>query len=324
MRAKETLAQASISRHKRAMSVTSRSSGRPRGFTPLDYALYATSVFAWGLSWIALHYQVGEVAPEVSIVWRFAIAAPLMLLFAAWRRERLVFRLAEHRYFIGLGAAIFSTNFALFYYAGAYIASGLLSIVFSLAAIGNVALGSLIFGTRVEGRVLIGAAFGALGVALMFYPELGGMRLDAGALTGLALSLAGTVCFCLGNMLSIAAQRKGLPVFATIGWSMFYGVAFMAAFAVLSGDRFTVEWSVTYLGGLLYLSMVGSVIAFGVYFTLLGRIGAARAGYSTVMYPVIALVVSTFAEHYRWSVLAALGLAAVLAGNLLVLRAPKR
>jgi drug/metabolite transporter (DMT)-like permease len=125
-------------------------------------------------------------------------------------------------------------------------------------------------------------------------------------------------------MLSLAAQRKGLPIFATIGWSMAYGAALMALFSLVRGDRFTLEWSVTYLGGLLYLSVIGSVIAFSVYFTLLGRIGAARAGYTTVMYPVIALIVSTFAEGYRWSLLAVLGLAAVLAGNLLVLRAPRK
>lgn len=306
------------------MSVDSSPSGRPRGFAPLDYALYTVSVLVWGLSWIALHYQVGQVAPEVSIVWRFLIAAPLMLLFAAWRGERLVFSLAEHRYFACLGVAIFSTNFALFYYAGAYIASGLLSIVFSLAAIGNVALGNLFFGSRTERRVLIGAMFGVVGVALMFYPELGGMRFDGGALTGLTLSLAGTLCFCLGNMLSIAAQRQGLPIFATIGWSMLYGVAVMTVVALLRDERFVLEWSATYIGGLLYLSVIGSVVAFGVYFTLLGRIGAARTGYTTVMYPVIALVVSTFFENYRWSLLAVLGLAAVLAGILLVLRPSKK
>jgi len=302
------------------MSVASKPSSRPRAFAPRDYVLYAVAVLVWGLSWIALHYQVGEVAPEVSIVWRFAIAAPLMLAFAAWRGERLVFNLADHAHFAALGAAIFSTNYALFYYAGLTIASGLLSIVFSLAAIGNVVLGNLIFGTRIEGRVLVGAACGVAGVALMFYPELGGLRLEGGVLGGLALSLGGTLCFCLGNMLSLSAQRKGLPVFASIGWGMVYGVVVMALVALLRGERFAIEWSATYLGGLLYLSVLGSVLAFGVYFTLLGRIGAARAGYSTVMYPVVALVASTFAENYRWSVLAVLGLAAVLAGNLLVLR----
>jgi drug/metabolite transporter (DMT)-like permease len=105
---------------------------------------------------------------------------------------------------------------------------------------------------------------------------------------------------------------------------MVYGLALMVLFAAVRGDRFAVDWSASYLGGLLYLSVIGSFLAFGVYFTLLGRIGAARAGYTTVMYPVVALIVSTFAENYRWTLLAVLGLAAVLTGNLLVLRGPRK
>jgi drug/metabolite transporter (DMT)-like permease len=309
------------------MSEITETSARPpaRGvLTPLDVGLYATSVLVWGLSWIAMHYQVGFVAPEVSVVWRFVIAAPMMLAIAALRRERLWFPLAEHRYFIGLGAAIFSTNFVLFYYAAQHVASGLLSIVFSLASIGNVVLGAIVFGVRIERRVVIGGALGVAGVAAMFYPELGGMRFDAAALLGLVLAVGGTLSFCIGNMLSLSAQRRRLPIFASTGWSMAYGAVFLTLLAAARGKTFTLEWSATYLGGLLYLSIIGSVIAFGVYFTLLGRIGAARAGYTTVMYPVVALAVSTFAEGYRWGVLSALGLAAVLLGNVLVLRMPRR
>jgi drug/metabolite transporter (DMT)-like permease len=303
--------------------MTHARSPTPSTLAPLDYALYATSVLAWGLSWIAMHYQVGQVAPEVSVVWRFVIAAPLVFMMAVLRGERLAFALADHRYFVGLGAAIFSTNFALFYYASQHVASGLLSIVFSLASIGNVVLGALVFGIRIERRVVIGGTLGVAGVAAMFYPEFAGVTFDAAALMGLAFGAGGTVSFCIGNMLSFAAQRRKLPIFASTGWSMCYGAGFLALFAAARGQTFTLEWSATYIGGLLYLSIVGSVVAFGVYFTLIGRIGAARTGYTTVMYPVVALLVSTFVEGYRWTLPAVLGLACVLIGNALVLRAPK-
>jgi len=295
-----------------------------RPFTAFDFALYATSVLAWGLSWIAMHYQVTMVAPAVSIVWRFAMSAPAVLTIAALRGEPLRYALADHRYFIALGAAIFSTNFLLFYYAAQHVASGLLSIVFSLASIGNVVLGALIFRSRVDRRVVIGGVLGVSGVGAMFYPVLGGVRLDMAALTGLALSMTGTVCFCIGNMLSFAAQRRRLPIFASTGWGMLYGTIFMTVFALAHGDHFTIEWSAAYLGGLFYLSIIGSVLAFSVYFTLLGRIGAARAGYTTVMYPVVALMMSTVLEGYQWSLISGLGLVAALLGNVLVLRAPRR
>lgn len=307
------------------MPPTNRNAADPnaRMLAPIDYGLYASSVLVWGLSWIAMHYQVGQVAPAVSVVWRFAIAAPLMFALAFLNGERLRFLLADHRYFLGLGAAIFSTNFLLFYYAAQYVASGLLSIAFSLASVGNVLLGAIVFGVRIERRVVVGGALGVAGIAAMFYPELGDLRLDSTGLIGLALAVGGTLSFCAGNMLSVAAQRRKLPIFASTAWSMTYGAGFVTVFALLRGETFTIEWSATYLGGLAYLGIVGSFVAFSVYFTLLGRIGAARTGYTTVMYPVVALLVSTFAENYHWTVIAALGLAAVLIGNVLVLRTPK-
>jgi drug/metabolite transporter (DMT)-like permease len=109
-----------------------------------------------------------------------------------------------------------------------------------------------------------------------------------------------------------------------VAWGMLYGAGILAIFAVLRGHPFIVEPTAPYLAGLLYLALIASVMAFACYLTLLGRIGADRAAYVTVMLPVVALAVSTVLEGYRWSIPAGLGLAAVLVGNLLVLRAPPR
>lgn len=292
--------------------------------TSLDIGLFVLCVVVWGLSWIATHFQVGSVAPEVSIVWRYLSATPLMFAFAAWRGERLRFTALEHLYSAGLGVALFSSNYVLFYYASRHVSSGLLSIVFTLAAILNVVFAAIFFRVRIDSRVVAGGALGITGVAAMFYPELGDMRLDGGALLGLLLGSAGTVLFCLGNMVSIASQRRRMPVFSTTAWAMTYGTAIVAMLAVARGETFTIDMRPSYLYGLAYLSVMGSFVGFGAYFTLLGRVGAARAGYSVVLYPVIALIASTFFEGYHWSALAVTGLACVLLGVLLVLRRPQR
>jgi drug/metabolite transporter (DMT)-like permease len=120
-------------------------------------------------------------------------------------------------------------------------------------------------------------------------------------------------------MLSSTNQKRGLPVVSVNAWGMLYGALIMVAVGLVNGRTFTVEWTAPYLGGLLWLSIVSSVLAFASYLTLLGRIGPARAGYATVIFPVFALGISTVFEGYVWTAAAVVGLVAVMAGNLIVL-----
>jgi drug/metabolite transporter (DMT)-like permease len=287
--------------------------------TPFDLALYAMTVFAWSTSWIALKMQVGVVAPEVSVAWRFLLASAVMMAWVAVSRRPMRFPLRDHLRFAAMGALIFSTNFYLFYLGGQYLASGLLSVVFSLASVFNLVLGALVLGQRIDARVATGALVGFAGIGLVFWPEIAGTVFDHDALVGLALCTAGTLFFCSGNMLSSANQRRGLPVVSVNAWGMLYGAMIMVAVGLINGSTFTVEWTLPYLGGLVWLSVVSSVLAFASYLTLLGRIGAARAGYATVIFPVFALGISTVFEGYVWTAAAIVGLVAVMVGNLIVL-----
>ncbi|HUG61882.1 MAG TPA: DMT family transporter [Methylomirabilota bacterium] len=287
--------------------------------TLLDLALYAVTVFAWSTSWIALKMQVGVVAPEVSVAWRFLIAAAVMVGWVVATGRPVRFPLRDHLRFAAMGGLMFSTNFYLFYLGGQYLASGLLSVVFSLTAVINLVLAALILGQRIDARVATGALIGFAGIALVFWPEIAGTTFDRNALVGLALCTLGTLLFCSGNMLSGAGQRRGLPLASVNAWGMVYGAIWMVALALVNGRTFTVEWTAPYLGGLFWLAIVSSVVAFATYLTLLGRIGAGRAGYATVIFPVFALAISTLFEGYAWTPAAVAGLIAVMAGNLIVL-----
>lgn len=140
---------------------------RRASMTAIDFGLYAFTVVAWSTSWFAMHMQVGVVAPEVSLVWRFLIATVLMFIWAAASGARLSFPAATHLRFAALGALLFSLNFVCFYYAGMSTPSGLLSVVFSCAALVNLGLGALFFGEAIERRVVLGAAVGLGGVVMM-------------------------------------------------------------------------------------------------------------------------------------------------------------
>jgi len=280
-----------------------RATGAPAGRQGLaggTLALYALLVFCWGTSWYAMKLQVGVVAPEVSIVWRFLLAAPVMMAWAAARGMRLRYPLADHARFALMGVLMFSSNFILAYYGAGLLTSGLVSVVFSLTSIINLILGAILLGQPIEGRVALAALMGASGVGLMFLPDLAAAQGASGVLAGLAFSAAATLSFCLGNMVSARLQKRQIAVVPAV------------------------EWTARYLGSLVFLSLSATVLAFFAYLTLLGRIGAARAGYATVMFPVVALGVSTLFEGYVWSLPALVGLCLVLAGNLVVLTRPDR
>lgn len=292
--------------------------------TVTDLALYVIVVIMWGTSWIAISLQAGPVAPEVSVLWRFAIACPVMFAWAVLAGHRLDYSRREHLLFAGLGLTLFCTNFVLFYRASLTITSGLMAVVFSLASIFNVVLGAIFLRQPIEARAVAAGLIGVTGVALMFAPEVIGHDLGRGAVQGLIASVGATLSFCTANMISSASQRRGVAVIPATAWGMLYGVGYLALLSLLLGHAFIIEWSTRYLASLLWLAIAASVIAFASYLTLLGRIGPARAGYMSAVFPVVALAISTVFEGYQWTPLAVLGLSLVLAGNVLSLHRPGR
>lgn len=291
-----------------------------RPFQPLDHGLYALTIISWSASWFAVSLQVGVVSPEVNLVWRFGIATVLMFGWVALSGRRLKFSGADHLRFIALGMLLFSSNFIFFYYGALYLVSGLLSVVFSLASVINMLLAAIIMRERPSLRILAGGLTGFSGIALMFFPEIAAHGLSGATMIGLVLCVCGTLCFCAGNLVSASSQRRNLPLISTSAWSMLYGTLICALLAFFLGKPFIIEPTVAYIGSLVFLAVVATVMAFAAYLTLLGRIGAARAGYATVIFPIFALLISTALEGYVWSAYAIAGLVLVVMGNVLVIR----
>lgn len=304
-------------------SVTPLENSSGLRLSPADFGLYAAIVFFWGASWYPLKLQVGIVAPHVSLTWRFMIAAAIMMIFVVMTKRQLRFSASNHLRFGALGVFLFSSNFACFYYGALSIPSGLLSVVFSLASIINMALALLIYRQVPPLRVLVGAALGVVGIAALFWPEIATAQASSQTLFGLMLCIAGTLFFCIGNLFSASIQRSGISVMSGNAWGMVYGAGFSAFIAFISGAEFIIEPTASYILSLVWLAVTATVFAFWCYLTLLGRIGSARAGYATVMFPIVALLVSTIFESYQWSLLAIIGVALALAGNALVLSARK-
>lgn len=281
--------------------------------------LYLAVVCIWGSTWLAVKYQIGIVAPEVSVAYRIGIAAVFMFGWCVIKELPLRFSPRAHLFMMLQGALIFSTNFFLFYLAAAHITTGLIAVIFSTASIMTIILNSLISKTLPSPHFFMGAILGAIGISLIFSKELAGYHINSEVGAGLLLSLGGTLCFSLGSIVSSRNRIAGFSVCGNSAWAMAYGTGLLCIYALLRGKQIQFEFSMPYTVSLAYLSIVGSVVAFAAYFALLGRIKAEQAAYATVLFPVVALTLSTFFEGYQWTLFAIIGVVITLAGNVLVL-----
>ncbi|PMS15025.1 EamA family transporter [Trinickia dabaoshanensis] len=282
----------------------------------MNLLLYLTTVLIWGTTWIAIKWQTGVVAPPVSIAFRFILASIVMLALVRLTRRPMRPPRAAWPLLAGQGLALFCCNFLCFYYAEQIVPSGLVAVVFSTAPLFNALNGRIFMGRALQPSAIVGAVLGLVGILCLFAPQVAEHAGDRTMWLGLGITLVGTMCFSVGNLLSSRMQSMGLHPTVTNGWAMLIGASVLTVGSLAAGFSFQPEWTPRYLGALLYLAVPGSVIGFTTYLLLVGRIGPERAAYCTVLFPFVALAVSTVFEGYRWSVPAGVGLALVVLGNL--------
>jgi drug/metabolite transporter (DMT)-like permease len=282
-------------------------------------ALYILVSLIWGSTWLAITFQLGVVAPEASVVYRFGLASLVLMAYASIRRLPMRYSLRDHA-FIGLqGLFLFCINYITVYLAEQHLTSGLVAVVFSTLTLCNVVLAAVFLRNPVRTRVILGGVLGVAGLALVFWRELASLALAGEGRLGVGLALASVLSASIGNIVAARNQRAGLPVVQTNAYGMAYGALATLGFALLRGVPFAFDASPGYIVSLLYLATFGSVVAFGAYLTLVGRIGVERAGYIAVVFPLVALALSWLFEGLGLSLLGLLGVLLVAGGNLLVL-----
>ena len=281
---------------------------------------YVLAVLIWGSTWFAIRFQLGVVDESVSLVYRFGLAAVLLLGWCLLRGFSLRFKWRDHIAMAAQGACLFSINYLLFYWCTGLITSGLVAVIFSTVIVMNIVNGAVFLKRKINPLVLLAAVIGLIGIVMVFWEEISSTQ-DArqeDVLAGLGIGLVATYFASLGNILSARNQAAGLPVMQSNAIGMAYGAIVMTLYALLTGTSFTMDWSMPYIASLVYLSVFGSIIAFGAYLSLIGQIGADRAAYATVLFPIVALLISSVFEGFEWTVLSLAGMALVLAGNVLI------
>lgn len=277
----------------------------------------------WGTTWFAITLQLGSVEPIVSVVWRFGLAAAVLFGFCALTRRPLRLSRRQHLAAGGQGAFVFAVSYAFVYAAEVQVASAVVAVIFAALAFVNLILFRVLGGQKASTAAWCGAALGVVGVGVLSFGQLSEAGAGLDPRLGVMFGITAVMASALGNWFAFKGEQAGAPVLTATAWAMAYGTAMLAVYGVATGVTWRIELTPAYVLSLLYLSLFGSVIAFGLYFSIARQRGYALASYISALTPPIAMLVSVLFEGARFGWTALVGLALVLVGQVLLIRSPK-
>jgi drug/metabolite transporter (DMT)-like permease len=295
-----------------------------------SYVLFTIASLIWGSTFWAITLQLGEIPPAVSVVYRFALASAALFIWCLARGDKLRLPWRVQKWTLLQGFLTFGLSYVCTYNSEQYVVSALVAVLFALMVFWTPLLSRLVFGTPIP-RKTWSAGVGAIaGVVLLFWHSIQGALHDISQggqghfLLGLLLGIGASIASAAGSIVVGKVREQSTNLILTTGWSMFWGTCMVALWCVASGQSFILPHTTSYVLGLLHLAIFGSVVAFICYFTLINRIGSAKAVYIGVITPVLSVLMSIKLEHYRPGPIEWLGMAVCLGSVAWALHMPKR
>lgn len=284
----------------------------------LNFILYTAAALIWGSTWLGIKLQLTQVPPILSVGYRFCLASLILTVYCILLDKQLVFSRRNHLFMAIQGFSLFGLSYCMSYLATSYLTSGLVAVVYSTILMWNILNLRLFMGQAIAWRAFWGGILGLSGICIVFWHGLSTFTATRGVI-GLIMALVGAYLASVGNVVGARNARAGVPVTQANVYGMAYGGLLTLAIHFVGGGELVMDWSPGYLAPMLYLTVFGSVVAFGCYMLLIGRIGAEYAAYVTLLMPVIALFLSTLFEDFLWTANTAVGVVIVLVGNLFIL-----
>lgn len=282
--------------------------------------LFTITILIRGTTFYAITLQLGDVHPIQSVFYRFSIAMVVMWIIALLRKVNVRYPPKTHVLFFFLGMLLFSLNYVVVYFGTQHLVSGLVSIIFSLIIPLNILFYWVFFNDKPSSGLIIGSILGLSGITALFFEDLFGINVSDSVILGTSLTLLSAFMASSGNVVAHLLKVRNINVFSCNTWGMTYGSLLLFIAVILSGEPWLFSFKPEYIISLLYLSLAGTVIAFWTYLTLLQRIGAPRAAYVSVVFPLVALFVSTLYEDLHWSIYKILGVVLIISGNFFIVQ----
>jgi drug/metabolite transporter (DMT)-like permease len=289
---------------------------RPRVALP-----FLTISLIWGSTWFVITGQIRDVPPAWGVAFRFILATPAMFALALTMRSKLKMPPRAHALAVAVGLGQFAGNYSLVYQAERHLTSGIVAVMVGMMIVPNAVLGRLILHHPITRRFALGSAVAMAGIALLLVNEAQTARVGGNVGLGVWLALGAMLAASVSNVIQANGTGRSVPLLTLIAWSMLYGTAFDVAIAFLLAGSPPPFPGEAYWLGTAYLAFAGSVVTFPLYYGLIREIGPGRAAYHNVLVVIVAMLISTLLESYRWTGLAIAGSVLSLAGLLVALRA---
>jgi len=275
----------------------------------------------WGSTWFVITGQIDGVPPAWPVTWRFALATMGMFAFAAATGNRLTMPVRAHGLALTIGLCQFCGNYILVYHSELHLTSGIVAVMVGLMIVPNAVLARVLLGQPITTRFLLGSLVAIGGIALLLVNEARETPLGGNVTLGIWLALGAMIAASISNVIQAGPTGRQVPLTTLIAWSMLYGTLIDAGLAAALSGPPVFPADGQYWLGTAYLAFAGSVVTFPLYYGLIRQIGAGRAAYHNVLVVIVAMLISTAFEGYRWSALAVAGSVLSLAGLVIALRA---
>jgi len=248
--------------------------------------LYALICLIWGSTWLGIKVGLAGVPPFLGAGLRFLLAAAVVGLVLTARRRPIALTPDDKRCVLSLGLLVFWLDYAFVYWAELHISSGLTAVLFSTMPLMTALLSA--FWMRSEtltARKITGILVGVFGTALLFWPHERVGRMQA---LGMAATLGGSLCAAV-NLVMMKRHGRHSDPFVLNFLGMGLGAACLLLMSAALESWTTVVWTRSNVLAIVYLSLVGSVVAFSAYYYLIKQMDATVVSLSTLVIPIVAL-----------------------------------
>ncbi|WP_245656331.1 DMT family transporter [Novosphingobium naphthalenivorans] len=305
------------------MSGAMNGDAAPSFLRPAVFLPFALVSLIWGSTWWVITGQIDGVPASWSVAWRFLLATPAMFMVALAMGKSL--RLGRNGQMLAafVGVTQFCGNYNFVYRAELYLTSGIVAVMIALLLVPNAVLARVLLKQPITPRFAVGSLIAIAGILLLLVHETREAPALDKVMLGVGFALIAMLCAAVSNVLQANETGKSLPMVSLLAWAMFYGTVCDVALAWGTAGPPVVPASSSYWLGTGYLALLGSVVTFPLYYTLIRQLGAGKAAYSGVVVVVFAMLLSTMLEGYRWTALAAAGAVLAMVGLIVALSARK-